>query len=223
MDTITKGRLGYNLVEKKFLQEGYELYVPVLENTKIDCIACKNGYLIKFQIKTLGQDQYSKFLPVRKISHNQGQYKVHLYSKDEIDYFIGVDLDNEDIYIVPIEITSQYSSRVSISKLQSYKNNFAQLEPLQENLLSADDDIGENQYDVNTEGMQYCSPQRVDNRPSKLPMRRHDEDVLQTTNKVSVGSESYSGMQNLGSSVQNCGCGFESYCPCQNNYTEGKK
>ena len=32
MDTITKGRLGYNLVEKKFLQEGYELYVPVLEN-----------------------------------------------------------------------------------------------------------------------------------------------------------------------------------------------
>lgn len=36
MDTITKGRLGYNLVEKKFLQEGYELYVPVLENTKID-------------------------------------------------------------------------------------------------------------------------------------------------------------------------------------------
>ena len=55
-----------------------------------------------------------------------------------------ITLDNEDIYIVPIEITSQYSSRVSISKLQSYKNNFAQLEPLQENLLSADDDIGEN-------------------------------------------------------------------------------
>ena len=141
MNTIAKGRLGYNLLERELLKRDWDLYIPILENTKIDCIAIKKDILIRMQIKTLATD---RSLPVRKISHNQGQYKVHLYSKDEIDYFIGVDLDNEDIYIVPIEITSQYSSRVSISKLQSYKNNFAQLEPLQENLLSADDDIGEN-------------------------------------------------------------------------------
>ena len=47
MDTITKGRWGYNLLEKELLKREWELYIPVLENTKVDCIAIKNNYLIK--------------------------------------------------------------------------------------------------------------------------------------------------------------------------------
>lgn len=53
MDTITKGRLGYNLLEKELLKREFEIYTPLLENTKIDCIICKNGILLKLQIKTI--------------------------------------------------------------------------------------------------------------------------------------------------------------------------
>lgn len=53
MDTITKGRIGYNLLEKELLKRGFEIYVPLLENTKIDCIGYKQGVLIKFQVKTI--------------------------------------------------------------------------------------------------------------------------------------------------------------------------
>lgn len=129
MDTISKGRLGYNLLERELLKQEFEIYIPVLENTKIDCIAIKNNQLIKFQIKTIQIDSGSKKLPVRKISHNQGEYKVHLYTTDEVDYFVGVDVDTEDLYIVPINFIEQYKSSIAISTLTNngFKNNFTQL------------------------------------------------------------------------------------------------
>lgn len=129
MDTIARGRLGYNLVEKQFLLRDFEIYVPLLENTKIDCITIKNGMLLKYQIKTIQNDKGRKILPVRKISHNQGEYKIHHYTSDEVDFFIGVDTDTEDVYIIPIDFVEQYSSAISISKLEPFKNNFTPLEP----------------------------------------------------------------------------------------------
>lgn len=153
MDTITKGRLGYNLLEKELLKRDYEIYVPLLENTKIDCIACKNGQLIKIQIKTIQMDRGYKKLPVRKISHNQGEYKIFNYTSDEIDYFVGVDIDTEDLYIVPIDIVEKYKSAISVSTLEYYKNNFDYMEPQVGNNLSGCDDIGET-LTGNTEGME---------------------------------------------------------------------
>ena len=130
MDTITKGRLGYNLLEKELLKRNWELFVPLLENGKVDLIAIKGNKLLKFQVKTMGLDKRtnSKYMPVRKISHNQGEYKVHFYTPDEIDYFVGSDIDDEILYIVPIEFVQNYTSRISERTLQPYKNNFNQLE-----------------------------------------------------------------------------------------------
>ena len=155
MDTISKGRLGYNLLEKQLLKRGFEIYVPLLENTKIDCIVSKNNYLIKMQIKTIQFDKRDnrKNLPVRKISHNQGEYKIHHYTSNEIDYFIGVDTETEDIYIVPISFSSKYSSSIGLKALEPYKNNFALLEPQVGNNLSGCDDIGET-LTGNTEGIE---------------------------------------------------------------------
>lgn len=154
MDTIQKGRLGYNIFEKELLKRGWDIYIPLLENTKIDCIISKNNYLIKTQIKVLSFDKRDnrKHLPVRKISHNQGQYKIHHYTSAEIDFFIGVDVETEDIYILPIDFVSKYTSSIGLKAMQPYKNNFSQLEPQDGNYLSADDDIGE-RLTVNVEGM----------------------------------------------------------------------
>lgn len=155
MDTISKGRLGYNLLEKELLKNEWEIYTPILENTKIDCIAIKENSLIKFQIKTIQNDRGSKKLPVRKISHNQGEYKIHLYNANEVDYFVGVDIDTEDLYVVPINFIEKYKSSIAISTLESngYKNNFTQLEPNSGNIISGSDDIGE-PLTGNTEGIE---------------------------------------------------------------------
>lgn len=148
MDTISKGRLGYNLLEKALLKRDWDIYIPVLENTKVDCIIVKEDVLIKIQIKLL----YNGTLPVRKISHNQGEYKVHHYSKNEVDFFVGVDIETEDLYIVPISVVEKYKSSIGKRVLQQYKNNFSLMEPCRGNLTSEEDDIGES-LTANAEGM----------------------------------------------------------------------
>lgn len=148
METITKGRLGYNLVEKELLKRDWDLYLPILENTKIDCIAIKGDILIRMQIKILAKD---KSLPVRKISHNQGEYKIFRYDASTIDFFIGVDIDTEDIYIVPVEFSSKYHASIGYRTLQPYKNAFNLMEPNSRNTISGDNDIGES-LTGNTEG-----------------------------------------------------------------------
>lgn len=154
MDTIKKGKLGYNLLEKQLLLRNFDIYTPVLEDTKIDAIIIKGNKLSKIQIKILSNDKRNcrKYLPVRKISHNQGEYKVHLYTAEEIDFFIGVDLDSEDIYICPVDFIQKYQSSIGLTALQPYKNNFSLLEPNNGNIISGEDDIGET-LTGNTEGI----------------------------------------------------------------------
>lgn len=140
METIVKGRLGYNLVEKQLLKLGWDLYVPLLENTKIDCIAIKDNNILRIQIKILDK---MKQLPVRKISHNQGQYKIFHYTSEDIDFFFGVDIEEEVIYVVPVSFSSKYSASIGLKTLQQFKNKFDLMEPNNRNIISGDDNIGE--------------------------------------------------------------------------------
>lgn len=128
--TIEKGYIGQLIVEKKFLNEGWVLYRPILENGKIDLIAEKDNKYIRIQIKTVRYSDSKhnrKIIPVFKVSHNMGQYKIHLYTKEEIDYFIGVDVDTEDIFIIPIDIIEKYKTSIALSTAEPWKNNFEQL------------------------------------------------------------------------------------------------
>ena len=114
--TIEKGYLGSLLVEQKFIENGYNFFKPVLENGKVDLIAEKDNSYIKLQIKTVQmKNNGRKIIPIRKISHNMGEYKVKLYTENDIDYFIGVDLDSKDLYILPINFSSQYRSFININ------------------------------------------------------------------------------------------------------------
>ena len=138
--TIAKGYLGQNLVERELVKRGWNLYKPLLENGKIDLIAEKSNKYFRIQIKTVQWNSTYKAIPMRKISHNMGEYKIKRYTKDDIDFFIGADLENEDLYILPIAFSSKYSSAISIKNCQPYKNNFEQLELLCGNIQNGEDD-----------------------------------------------------------------------------------
>ena len=100
----------------------------------------KDNKYLKIQIKTVQNTPYNKTIPVRKISHNMGEYKIKRYTKEDIDYFIGVDIETEDVYILPIDFFSKYSSSISVNTCSKYKNNFTQMEPNSGNTISGDDD-----------------------------------------------------------------------------------
>lgn len=138
--TIEKGYLGDLLVQKKFIEKGYNLFKPVLENGKVDLIVEKNNVYFKIQIKTIQTENNKKIIPLRKISHNMGEYKIKLYTKDDIDFFIGADIESNDLYILPISFSSKYTRSVSINNCQEFKNNFKQMELLCGNIENEEDD-----------------------------------------------------------------------------------
>ena len=100
----------------------------ILENGKVDLIAEKNNKYLRMQIKTVQKAHDKKIIPLRKISHNMGDYKIKYYTSKDIDFFIGVDLDTESIYILPIKLVEKYKSTIQIDKCTQFKNNFNQLE-----------------------------------------------------------------------------------------------
>ena len=69
-----------------------------------------------------------------------GEYKIKRYTADDIDLFIGADIEAEDLYILPVEFSSKYAHSVSIKNCQEYKNNFEQLELLCRNIQNEEDD-----------------------------------------------------------------------------------
>lgn len=138
--TIEKGYLGQSLVEREFVKRGFNLFKPLLENGKVDLIVEKDNIYYRIQIKTVQEYENYKLIPIRKISHNMGEYKIKTYTKSDIDFFIGVDLDLEDIYILPINFVSKYANSIRISKCAQYKNNFNLSELIIENNNNGEDD-----------------------------------------------------------------------------------
>lgn len=99
-----------------------------------------------------------------------GEYKIKRYTKEDIDLFIGADLNNRDIYILPIDYIQNYTTTIHLIKCQQYKNNFNQLEPIIGNNNSGDDDNVEpltGKADGNDVGTDYSGRERVDNHPPK--------------------------------------------------------
>ena len=157
MGNIEKGYLGSLIVEKAFINNGFNIFKPSMENGKVDMIIEKDYVYLKLQIKTVQMSKNGKIIPVRKISHNMGTYKVSRYTNFDINYFIGVDIETEDLYILPVSFSSEYKSSISINKCSDYKNNFNLMELNIENDINVEDNIGELltvNADDNTEGIE---------------------------------------------------------------------
>lgn len=155
LGNIEKGYFGSLIVEAKLIKNKFNIFKPIMENGKVDMIIEKDNIYLKLQIKTIQNNRGSKNIPVRKISHNMGDYKITRYSEEEINYFVGVDLETGDVYMIPSKVSSSYASSIAISKVQQYKNNFNLMELNTRNGINGEDNIGEPltcNDDGNTEG-----------------------------------------------------------------------
>lgn len=68
-----------------------------------------------------------------------GEYKIKTYTQEDIDYFIGADIETNDLYILPVSFSSKYSNSIALSSCIQYKNNFIQMEPSNGNIISGGD------------------------------------------------------------------------------------
>lgn len=63
-------------------------------------------------------------IPLRDKGYNRTKSWAKTYTKNEIDYFIGIDIESDDVYVLPIERIDGYKRSISCNVVADCKNNF---------------------------------------------------------------------------------------------------
>lgn len=101
-----------------------DVFSPISDDGKVDLII--NNKRIQVKVVRKGSDYVYGSISIKKAGkRSSGEIKTYKYTKEDVDFIVGVDTDTLDIYIVPIAYAERYANNVSISKivLEGYKNN----------------------------------------------------------------------------------------------------
>ena len=104
MTTKQIGNVGEAIALAGFVQMQIPVYIPFGDNERADLIAEFNGKLQKIQVKTSEKCEDGKvtFSLVSSTVHRKNGVK-HVYTKDEIDYFVLYNLETHMLLLVPQE------------------------------------------------------------------------------------------------------------------------
>lgn len=104
MTTKQIGNVGEAMALAGFVQMQIPVYIPFGDNERADLIAEFNGKLQKIQVKTSEKCEDGKvvFSLVSSTVHRQNGVK-HVYTKDEIDYFVLYNIETHMLLLVPQE------------------------------------------------------------------------------------------------------------------------
>lgn len=145
MSKVKKGLAGEHIAKAIFLLNEYNIYEEVNYDSKCDLIVEKNNLYFRIQIKIL--DNHKK-LNFRKLTHSKNNHKQYHYTDKDVDFFVGVDINTFDLYIIPIKEINK--SSMNISRMEKYKNNF-NLERCCRNAINEFPQFGESFDNANAE------------------------------------------------------------------------
>lgn len=129
LSTVQKGTIGELFTKALLMREGFNVFDKVNEESKCDFILEKDFKLIKVQVKitsktNLKDGSISKCILTRKLTHSKTEHKTHHYTKEEIDFYMAIDIEELDLYILPMDVYLEIKSSKVLTGLQEYKNNF---------------------------------------------------------------------------------------------------
>lgn len=105
MNKILKGDISKACVMAKLLKAGYTILEPLSENSRYDLVIDLKGKFIRIQVKTIYYKNDKKVYEMACYSETR-RNKRHIrnqYTKDEVDFIIGYNHDNDQIYVFPIK------------------------------------------------------------------------------------------------------------------------
>lgn len=117
MNSKSIGNIGEAKALCKFVELGIPVYIPFGDNEKADLIAEFNGKLNKIQIKTSikAENGVMKFdLTSSTVHRNNGE--KHIYTKEEIDYFICYNIERDKLFLIPVEQTGNTAITIRYEK-----------------------------------------------------------------------------------------------------------
>jgi hypothetical protein len=110
MNTNTKGRLAELLAISRFIELGYIVLEPVNKDGVYDFVVEKDNIFSKVQVKKLRLLENNSYeLSIRSATHNRKVNKVKTYTKNDVDFIIGVDIETKNVYKIAIEDCNKYT------------------------------------------------------------------------------------------------------------------
>lgn len=106
MNSKRIGNIGEVKALTKFVELGIPVYMPFGDNEKADLIADFNGKLNKIQIKTSQKAENGKMefkTDSSMSSSRRGEFTIHKYTEDEVDYFVFYNIERDSIFLVPFQ------------------------------------------------------------------------------------------------------------------------
>lgn len=126
MNTKDTGTLAELLVTTSLLKRGYGVSVPVGDNARYDLIVDLNNKLIRVQVKAVTPRKGKLEIPLFTMTYDPTKGKNNRassrnYTADEIDMVIGVDLNSDKMYYIPM---SDFDGASIVTlRLEATKNN----------------------------------------------------------------------------------------------------
>lgn len=99
MHTKTKGNIGELFVAADLYSKGFSVFSEYGDNSKIDIIAAKGNNLYRIQVKS----SYLKGGKITLSKTSSGPGYKYEYTKDDIDIFAVLDLDDKSVCYVHID------------------------------------------------------------------------------------------------------------------------
>lgn len=120
MNSKRVGNIGEAKALAKFVELGIPVYIPFGDNESADLVAEFNGKLNKIQCKTTSviKNDILTWSLSSTIVTKSSKYKTHIYSRDEVDYFVLYHSVVDLLLLVPIE---EVLGRQTISFTYPYK------------------------------------------------------------------------------------------------------
>ncbi len=118
-DTVRKGSITETKAMLRFLELGYNVFLPFGDGSKCDIIIQDiSGGLFKIQCKTSRYNKKSEVFnaySTARTRSSEGTKAKVLYTKKEVDFFCTFDSE-DNMYLIPIELIKVKEARLKIFK-----------------------------------------------------------------------------------------------------------
>ena len=136
------GEASRQMIIARLMFNTVTVFKPMTEDTPTDLLILKkDGKILKCQCKYIyPAEKGNHILPLCSVRKNGPGDKAvkHIYTKDEVDYFLGYCLDNDSVYVIPLSscngrsclslwILREPSEERYKNEVEQYRNNFEDL------------------------------------------------------------------------------------------------
>lgn len=124
MHTVDKGEIARYMAIAHLMKKDATVSIPTSENCSYDLIADYQGKLYRVQIKKLiPQNNGTLRLQAYSKNNKQGKHTITKYSSADIDWLLGVDIENNKFYLIDYTSGKFDGSNGFLLRLTPPKNN----------------------------------------------------------------------------------------------------